>query len=369
MRSNLLALAVAATALSSLAFAQCPMPTGGTITITQDSISGPMTIGFAFPFAGQTYTDCHISDHGMVFLSNAGTPAPPTPAAPLVYTPAASSLVLNSPVICPIWGDSIPGAIGQFFIDPQATTCTISWVDVVSFGLTGTEMTFQCILHDTGNIEFIYGATVSNNSTFGGVSDNGIVGVSEGGGATLPSSIDFSGSPTSTTNTTFEEFLAPDTFDMAGDSILMIPTNPGWVVIHTPGGAGCAGHSSYGVGCDGLMLTSNDPVLGTNWNLTTSGFDPISVVGATAFNFVPQIPALPLSALGFNAPGCDVNIGLGGAIVITGSPVAGTMVVTVGVPPGASFAGLTFYCQSVGLTPNNAANLATSNGEMCTLGN
>ncbi|MCA8950613.1 MAG: hypothetical protein KDE27_14005 [Planctomycetes bacterium] len=362
---------LAVAVLSSVGVAQCIQTPGTMITILQDSIAGPNPIGFAFPFEGSTYNEIHVSDHGICFLSNNGSPAIPT-ATPLVYTPAAASLVLNGPVICPHWSDTIPAASGtSFWIDSQATTCTVTWFQVQSFGFPTPLMSFQLTLYDTGNIEFTYGPNVTNNSTFGGVSDNGIVGVSPGMPATLPASVDFSTSPVTTDSTTFEEFLVANTFDMAGDKILMIPASPGWVVVHMPDGAGCASSESFGVGCDNLALASSTPpVVGTNWDLTATGFNAASALGFHFFAFGRQTPALPLSALGLNAPGCDDNLPLANVIAnLVGPVTSGSSTASLPIPAGSSFVGVKMSVQTIGLTSSNPAGLATSNGVEGTFGN
>ncbi|MDO8364461.1 MAG: hypothetical protein Q7V88_16330 [Actinomycetota bacterium] len=295
--------ALAVLLVSSGAIAQCITGTGTPITVTQDSISGPNAIGFAFPFCGATYTDIHISDHGLTFLSNGGVPAPPA-AGPLVWTPQASSLVVNTPMICPSWSDSIPGTspTSTFYIDAQPTQCTVSWLNIQSYGFATPKFTFQLKLYISGEIEFLYGPTVTNNSNFGGVSDNGVVGVSPGSPAVLPAAVDFLTNPVTLDNTVFHQFTLPNTFDMQNDSLRLIPTNPGWVAIFTVDGAGC----TYGAGCGGLTLThSAAPVVNTTINLVTSGITPTAPFGALAMGFVKHDPGLvilgaPVGCLQYN---------------------------------------------------------------------
>ena len=290
--------------VSSLVHAQCIQGVGPTIVVAQDSITGPNPIGFAFPFCGSTYTDIHISDHGICYLTNAGVPSIPNPAAPLVYTPAATSLVANGPVICPHWSDTIPGApAASFHVDPQPTQCTISWIGVQSFGIATPKMSFQMTLFPSGEILFTYGSTVTNNSTFGGVSDNGVVGVSPGTPATLPAPVDFLTSPVSATDTMFHQYAVAMTFDMAGSTLRLIPTSPGWVALYIPGGAGCASNQAYGNGCGGLTFAvSAPPIVNTSVNFQVGGITATSPFGGVALGFVRHDPGLPLTGLGM--PGC-----------------------------------------------------------------
>lgn len=362
---------LAALLFSSVVCAQCITPPGAPIAIVQDSINGPHPIGFNFPFAGATYNEIHVSDHGICFLTDNGQPALPA-ASPLVFTPAAASLVANGPVICPFWSDTIPGLtiIGDVYIDAQGTVCTVTWVDVESFGFPNNQMAFQLKLFDSGNIEFVYGPNVTNNSTYQ-TSQTGVIGVSPGMPAALPASVDFSTSPVTTDLTTFEEFTTAESFDMGNDSILMQPSPAGWTVIHTPGGTGCASTESFGAGCDGLTLASTmPPLVGNTWELTTTGVDASSPLAVTYFALGRQDPPLPVTTLNYPAPGCDINIPLGSILNQAVAPaVNGTTVVPVNIPAGPAFVGVRLTVQSIAFTAGNAAGFALSNGEEGLIGN
>lgn len=283
--------------------AQCIVGTGTSILIAQDSITGPNPIGFAFPFCGGTYTDIHLSDHGICFLTNGGVPAVPA-AGPLVWTPQSSSLVTNGPVVCPLWSDTIPGTpTATFHIDAQPTQCTISWIGVQSFNIPTPKMSFQMQLFPTGELLFIYGPTVTNNSLFGGVSDNGVVGVSPGIPATLPAGVNFLTNPVSVDNTIHHQYVVANTFDMQGGTLRLIPTSPGWVALYTPNGANCASSQAYGTGCGNLAFSiSGPPIVSTSINLQVAGITPTAPFGGIALGFVRHDPGLPLTGIGM--PGC-----------------------------------------------------------------
>ncbi|MCA8954019.1 MAG: hypothetical protein KDE27_31205 [Planctomycetes bacterium] len=368
MRMRHLALAtLASAALASIAAAQCPLATGPMITVMQDSITGPNPIGFAFPFLGATYTDIHISDHGICFLSNNGVPAPPTPT-PLVYTPDASGLVLNGPVICPFWSDTIPATGSTFHVDAQPTVCTISWVDVQSFGFPTPLYTFQMRLFDNGNIEFGYGPSVTNNSTFGGVSDNAVVGVSPGAPATLPAPMNLKAGPTTIESTVFGTWLTANTFDMANDRLTLVPFGQqGWTVVHTPRGAGCATVETYGVGCEGLTLAATVPTLGSNWEVTTTGLDVSSTLAITYLGLTRQDPPLAMSTFGLDMPGCDLLIATVLAVHVL--PVANsTATLSLALPASTAFTGLPLTAQTLANGAMNAAGFATSNAASAVVG-
>ncbi|MCA8947969.1 MAG: hypothetical protein KDE27_00605 [Planctomycetes bacterium] len=354
---------------TSAVFAQCIPAPGTQIVIAQDSISGPHAIGFAFPIFGATYTDLHVSDHGICFLSNAGVPGVP-PATPLVYSPAATSMTANGPVLCPFWSDTIPGAQGAFYVDAQSTQCTVTWANVQSFGYAEPLMTFQMTLFPNGEIEFVYDPQVTNNSTYASPGDHGVIGVSPGMPAALPIASDLSASPTTIDATVFEEFAVAGGFDMAVDALRLVPMNPGWAVTHVHEGSGCAYVEAYGNGCEGMVLTSNPPALGTIWELETDGLNVVSQIGFTFFAF-GRAPNQPFSSFGLNAPGCEGHLPLNFIVTrLVGVNTNGHMSVTVTMPTVAPWLiGESFTNQTFGFTNQNLAGIAASNALECTMGN
>ncbi|MFT4843851.1 MAG: hypothetical protein ACI8UD_002582 [Planctomycetota bacterium] len=307
--------------LASSAMAQaCFEPAGTPMGIGQDTISAAQPIGFAFPFAGNTYTDIHISDHGICWLSNAGVPAPPAAAAPLVYSPVGADLALNGPVICPLWTDTIPGAIGDVFLGGTATTFTATWQDMVSFGGTQT-FSFQMTLTDLGEIKFVYDANATNNSTFGGVSDNGVVGCSPGAGAVIPASVDLSSGPITVDDSTYEEFLVAATFDMQSDGINMIPVNPGHVVLPLGGAGLCASSLTYGSGCGGNYSHMYEFIPAAAFDLAGTTITMLRTgAGYTALDSIPGVFMVPTAAAVVVALGDDIEetVALSSAMPIPG---------------------------------------------------
>lgn len=127
-----------------------------------------------------------------------------------------------------------------------------------------------------------------------------------------------------------------------------------------------ASTEAYGSGCgQPLTLTSNLPRLGTTWQLTTAGIDPVSPVAAVLFG--DRGPAVPMTAIGFDAPGCDVHLG-SLLSTLVGTSVGGSAVVTVAVPNTPTLVGFALAAQSVCLTQANPAALLTSNGLAGSLG-
>ena len=222
-------------------------PAGVTLGNATDTIHPAQPIGFAFPLAGTTYTDIHVSDHGLCFLSNAGVPAVPA-AAPFVYTPSLANFGVGNPIIAAMWSDTIPGFAGNVYVNGSATSCRVEWRNMESFGLPTPTFSLAMTLFPNGNIQFDYDPAVTNNSTFGGVSDNGIVGVTPGG--LTATSSDLSAGGATASNQLFENWTTANGFDMQNNSLLLIPTNPGWSYVLL-GSSPCATSSNYGSGCGG----------------------------------------------------------------------------------------------------------------------
>jgi hypothetical protein len=122
----------------------------------------------------------------------------------------------------------------------------------------------------------------------------------------------------------------------------------------------------YGVGCGSplpLGLTCTVPVLGTDWDFTTTNIDPVSPLTVTFFGFAQA--ALPLDLLG--APGCSAYVD---SIVgtLAEANLGGTSLLTIPVPADPGLMGFSLKAQSICLTLGNPLGLYTSNGVTGTVG-
>lgn len=261
-------------------------------------------IGFPFPLAGSTFTDIHISDHGIAFLSNGGVPAPPASADPLLYSPSGANLVAGSPMIAALWTDVVAGgASAQIWLDSQPTRCTVTWADVAIFGMPQPTFDLQLHLYPGGAVEFAFGVGATNNSGFGGGAEFGVCGVSLGGGAVLPASADLSAGGSVATDTVFEEWLVPGAFDLAATGLRLVPTSPGWQIVPLGAPTGCASAYDYGAGCGADFDSVYEAFVGGAFDLggrtvtfqrTLAGYSITSGAGGT---IVPPGPfALPVAA-------------------------------------------------------------------------
>lgn len=242
---------VAALAASSFLAAQnCPEHTlGSPLGTGDDTMFGIQPIGFAFPFAGNTYTHVHVCTNGYVFLSNNGVPAP----GAADFSATTAEFVSGSPRIAPMWSDLniLPAAGGQVYLNSTAAKCTVTWDNAIGYAgagvVSGPKMQLQLQLLPNGEFRCFYSANVTNQSTsVGGAA--AIVGATPGGGATLPAASDLSVGGATTSNTIFESFATANTIDLgAAGGVSFVPTSPGYAYV--AGTAGCATSTNYGTGC------------------------------------------------------------------------------------------------------------------------
>ena len=120
--------------MGSLLLAQnCPDRALGTpLGSGDDVLFGIQPIGFAFPFAGATYTDIHVCTNGYVHLSNAGVPAP----GAADYSSTTAEFVGGAPRIAPMWTDLfMPAATGGIcYINSTPSKCTVTWDQATNYG-------------------------------------------------------------------------------------------------------------------------------------------------------------------------------------------------------------------------------------------
>ncbi len=364
-------LAAAAFRLTSPALAQyCFHGSFGTVlgTNTVDTVFPMQSIGFQFPFAGTTYTNIHVNDHGFVQLSNNGVPAPLVSGAAALYTPTVANFAAGAPKIAPLYCDMEGTDGGEVRFYSSATHCVVTWSNMRSYGITTPRFSFQLMLEPSGIIHCIYGPGVTNNSTFGGVSDNGICGATPAGGITLPAASDLSAGGLTANNSLFESWVTANTFDLANNTLMLVPTNPGYTYVLHGAPSNCASATSYGSGCDGVTLTGIGlPSIGNaSFTLRVSNVPAVSPLALVGFGTVVVNPGTPLASIGM--PGCAAYTDLGIGLFGSGPVVAGTSDYAAGVPNNIALLGVTLSTQAVAFSTTTAALLATSNGVQVTIG-
>lgn len=240
---NLAASTLMALGLSFSLHAQCYEPLIGTSIGTGDDIVlASQAIGFAFPFAGTTYTNVHPSTNGFVYLSNAGVPAP---GGALCCTGTTAQLVLGSPKICAYWSDlNMISGTGSVFFNALPGKAVITWQDAVEFGVASPapRFSFQMQLLASGEIVFAY-----DGRCVIATAGDYLVGASEGGGAAVPATSDFSVPGITAATTCFELFNNVGlNFDLISQTLQLIPAGPVFAFVSSQ----CAGgNTAYGTGC------------------------------------------------------------------------------------------------------------------------
>ncbi len=283
-------LALTTVVLATLPAQTCPERALGVAVGTGDDTMFPIqSIGFAFPFAGTTYTDVHICANGYFFLSNAGLPAPSAGD----YSSTQIELASQSPRICVLWNDLnlTPANSASVYINSTPTRCTITWDRAVNYGLT-TQFQMQAQLFPSGEVRLFWSDGATNNSTYNFAAGSGIVGVSPGLGAVLPAASDLSAGSVTPDNLLFEHWTVQGSFDLPLRSLQLIPTSPGWVYVPTPW-SGCATKQNYGTGCVGARDSMFEIMPASGFDLANSTISLLrSGTGYTAYNgivgtFVP----------------------------------------------------------------------------------
>ncbi len=166
------------------------------------SLSVPIA-SFAFPFQGTNWTSVFVNSNGNLTFGTGNTD----------FSQSVAELLTGPPRIAMLWDDLNPTSGGQVTVDQNATSFTVAFDSVPEFFATGAN-TFAVTLHSSGQITVEYGAT--NHS-------NGLVGVSQGGGAANPGGSNLSTSATwPATGTTYELFGA-GAFDLSNTTLTFIP--------------------------------------------------------------------------------------------------------------------------------------------------
>jgi hypothetical protein len=353
MQKRLLALGTLAALASAFSLqAQCAEGNFGAAVGTGDDIVlGVQSLGFAFPFNGTTFTDVHISTNGFVYLSNGGVPAP---GGALCCTGTTAQLVAGSPKICAYWSDlniiAANGSAVKFNALPGKAV--ITWENAVEFSNT-ERFTVQMTLSVTGEITFTYDSRCQIRTA-----GDFLVGMSEGGGVAVPAASDFAVVNTSTTATAWENWTTLGSFDLAGQSVLFVPTGLGYTWVPTPCPSGT--NVAYGTGCyaapgTGVYEFHTDAAVasaalqGNALSMIPTGFGYTGIWlagGATAF-IAPSVSATSLVA---TDDGVLTGVALPGPMPTPNGPVTSISIASNAVI-------------GLGATANNGADYSPTGAE------
>ncbi len=169
-----------------------------------DDDTAEVSLDFAFPFQGGSYTSVWVNSNGNLTFGEGDTD----------FSESIAELEAAPPRIAPLWDDLNPSAGGFITALGDGSSFTVSFTDISEFP-AGNSNTFSVTLYPSGEIDIAYGNVDAVD---------GIVGVSAGDGS-IGTAVDLSsGGPFSATGTTYEQFLfGSNEFDLSGLSISFEP--------------------------------------------------------------------------------------------------------------------------------------------------
>lgn len=128
-------------------------------------VSGPLNIGFSFPFYGSVYTNFYVTADGAIGLINS------TSEIPSQSEDRSGALIGGSPVIAPFWS-GLSSTSGTIRYQATSGSLLVSFQGVnqaVGAG-SGTNLQFQAELYPDGKVEMRYksiSGTRTNSAGFG----------------------------------------------------------------------------------------------------------------------------------------------------------------------------------------------------------
>lgn len=162
-------------------------------------------LGFTFPYQGSSYSSVFVNSNGNLTFGSGDTD----------FSESVSEFLNDQPRIAPLWDDLNPSQGGSVTVEFGAGSATVNFVDVPEFFSTGAN-NFSVTLAADGSVTIAYGSVTALD---------GIVGVTEGGGAADPGETDLSaGGPFLAVGTTYERFTgSSDPFDLDDQTLAFQP--------------------------------------------------------------------------------------------------------------------------------------------------
>lgn len=172
----------------------------GIVLSLGDDASVAVPLPFDFPFNGTMWPAVFVNSNGNLTFGAGNTD----------FSETVAEFLSGPPRIAPLWDDLNPGAGGMVVVSQTATTWTVEFQNVPEFG-SAIGRTFSVTLHAGGGIDLAYGTAAGND---------GLVGVTPGGGAANPGETDLSAAGAlSATGTTYEQFGTAE-FDLSNLTLL-----------------------------------------------------------------------------------------------------------------------------------------------------
>ena len=161
---------------------------GTNLGLGNDASTGPLALGFTFPFFGTSYTSLFVNSNGYVTFGTASTFINFNSGSDL--STVLDGMAESFPRIAGLWNDLNPSASGGVFFNALADRVLITWNAVPRFGTPGSSNTFQIALFPSGVIQLTYGSIspASTDPVLGGF----LVGISPGSSfALFTTTLDF----------------------------------------------------------------------------------------------------------------------------------------------------------------------------------
>jgi hypothetical protein len=175
----------------------------GIVLSLGDDDTQQLALPFTFPFQGQDWTSVWVNSNGNLTFGSGDND----------FSETVAEFRADQPRIAPLWDDLNPATGGQVTVEGDNASMTVNWIGVPEFFASGAN-TFSVTLSSDGSIEIVYGTLTATD---------GLVGVTEGGGAGDPGETDLSANPNqSASGTTYEIFTAGDN-DLDGETLTFTP--------------------------------------------------------------------------------------------------------------------------------------------------
>ncbi len=190
----------------------------------QDTATSNTALSFAFPFAGNNYTNAYVAVDGYL---NLGTDAHYAYANPI----ASDLLTSPAPLIAAFFADLDLIQRGSIYFNNLGNRAVFTWDGVGSWAHPETPFSFQAVLYQDGRIGLSYNGVPNPQRN---VDTNILVGV--GPGVPDPGQTDLSNAQAlATPRTAYQLFSAgSQSFDLDGLSLLLTPTSSGFQVTAIP---------------------------------------------------------------------------------------------------------------------------------------
>lgn len=163
----------------------------GTPIAIGDDATVPVTLGRPFSFQGQAHNSVFVNSNGSLSFGNGDTS----------FAATVPAFLAGPPRISLLWTDLDPtGALGNpgvVLVDANARPAAVHFVSVSQF-FSSNPNYFTAELGDQGKVAIKWGPTARGS---------GLVGMTQGGGATDPGPTNLSRSGLRPTGTTYENFL------------------------------------------------------------------------------------------------------------------------------------------------------------------